>query len=178
MELTRQQRKIKYAVTVLIILVCHLLQNVGGLFPEIFGARCFLLIPAVIFLSIGEEPFSAAMLGLFSGLLWDLTSLVHMGFNCLFFMLSCYIISALTIYIARNTFITNILLSSATVIFYCFIYWLFFILIKGVSGAELTIISFYLPSAIYTIVISLVLYFIIKPIKNKLNNITQENFEG
>ncbi|MBR2133627.1 MAG: hypothetical protein IJ851_02845 [Eubacterium sp.] len=178
MELTSQQRKIKYAVLCGALLVLHLLQNVGGLFPEIAGARCFLLLPAAVFISIGEAPFAAAMLGLFSGMLWDLTSLVHMGFNCLFFMFLCCITSALTLYIARDTFITNIILSSAAVIFYCFIYWVFFILIKGVRGAELTILSFYLPSAIYTIIISFAEYFVIKAIKDKVNHIKKQNFEG
>ncbi len=178
MELNSRQRKIKYAVLALIILALDLLQNVGGLFPEIFGARCFLLIPAVIFISIGEEPFKAAMLGLFAGLLWDLTSLVHMGFNCLFFMLICYFTSALTIFVARDTFITNIIISSAVTVIYCFVYWLFFILIKGVDGGELTIITFYLPCAIYTTVVSLALYALWKPVKMKLNNIKAQSFEG
>ena len=178
MELNSRQRKIKYACLALIILALDLLQNVGGLFPELFGARCFLLIPAVIYISIGEEPFKAAMLGLFAGLLWDLTSLVHMGFNCLFFMLICYLASALTIFVARDTFLTNFILSTAVTFIYCFIYWLFFILIKGVDGGELTIISFYLPSAVYTVIVSLALYALYKPVKMKLNNVKQQSFEG
>lgn len=178
MELTRRQRQIKYGAYALLLLAFHLLQNVRGLFPELFGARCFLLIPAVIFFSVGEELFSASMLGLFAGMLWDLTSGVHMGFNCLFFMLLCFLTAAFTLHIARDTFLTNLLLAGGVTALYCFVYWLFFILIKGVDGGELTVVTFYLPSFVYTIILSPVLYALLRPVKNRLNHIRQESFEG
>ena len=178
MELTRRQKQIKYGVYLLVLTLCHLLQNVSRLLPEIFSARCLIIIPAAIILSVGEDFFAASMLGLFSGLLWDITSAVHMGFNCIFLMLLCFLASAFTMRIARDIFITNLLLSTAAVIVYCFVYWLFFILIKGVDGGELTVITFYLPTAAYTVAVSLIMYLIIKPIKNKVNGIRQERFEG
>ena len=83
MDLTRKQKTIKYICCCLLILLADLLQNVSGLLPEIGGARCFLIIPAVIILSFGESEISAALLGLFAGFLWDMSSAVHMGFNCI-----------------------------------------------------------------------------------------------
>lgn len=174
MELNKKQKTIKYAIYAAIILLLDLIQNVSGLFPEIAGSRCLLLIPAVVFLSLGEDPFIGAGIGFFAGLLWDLTGAVHMGFNCFFLLMICFLCSCSTTYIARDIFATNVILSSCATVLYCFIYWLFFILIKGVDGGELTLVTFYLPTMIYTIIISLILWLIINPIKNKLNHAKNE----
>ena len=42
MELTKKQATIKYCVYCLLIVIADLMQNVGGLWFEIGGARCFL----------------------------------------------------------------------------------------------------------------------------------------
>lgn len=169
MELTKKQTAVKYLFYALIILAAHLLQNIDGLFLQIGSARCFLLLPAAIILAMGEDEKIGALIGLGAGLLWDLNSGVHMGFNCIFIMIFCFFSSALITYIARNTFITNLLCSSAAVIFYCVTYWLCFIVIKGVEAGEITLLTFYLPSMIYTITVTPLLWLIINPIKNKFN---------
>lgn len=92
-----------------------------------------------------------------------------MGFNCIYIMLMCFFSSALVTYIARNIFITNIVSITVTTVLYAFIYWLFFIIIKGISGGEMTLVTFYLPCVIYTLVLTPIIYLILKPIKRKLN---------
>lgn len=176
MELTGTQKTIKYFCCCLIILLADLLQNTPGLFPEIFGARCFLLLPVSVILAMGENVMAGSLLGLFAGLLWDLTSAVHMGFNCIFIAVICFLSSALVTYIARDTFITNMISSAAAIILYCFIYWLFFIIIKGVDGGELTLFSFYIPCALYTAVLTPVLWLILRPVKMKLNHEKRQDF--
>lgn len=167
--MTKRQKTIKYICYCLIILLCDMLQNVGGLFPEIYGARCFLLLPVTIILAMGEDEITGALLGFFAGLLWDLTSGVHMGFNCIYIALMCFFSCALVTYIARDIFITNIVSISVTTVLYGFLYWLFFIIIKGVSKGEMTLITFYIPCVIYTLVLSPLIYVILKPLKRKLN---------
>ena len=176
MELTRKQKTIKYLCFCLIILLSDLLQNTTGLFPQIFSARCFLLLPVAVILAMGEDVFSGALLGLFAGLLWDLSAAVHLGFNCIYITVICFLSSALVSYIARNTFITNMISSALTIILYCLIYWLCFIIIKGVDGGEMTLFSFYLPCAIYTGVLSPVIWLILTPIKRKLNHEKKHDF--
>lgn len=172
--MTRKQNAAKVISYALVILLCHLLQNVGGLFPHIYGARCFLLLPVSIILAMGEDEKNGAFIGLFAGLLWDMTSGVHMGFNCIFITLMCFFSSALITYIARNIFITNMLCTAVTVVLYCFIYWLCFIVIKGVEGAQITLLTFYIPCAIYTLVLSPILYYILKPLKRKFSSESTE----
>lgn len=61
--MSKRQQTIKYIFYCLIILICDLLQNVSGLFPEIYGARCFLLLPVSIILAMGEDERNGALLG-------------------------------------------------------------------------------------------------------------------
>lgn len=169
MELTKKQLTIKYVCYCIMIIAADLLQNISGLFPEIAGARCFLLIPLVVFLASGEDFLAGTLLGLFAGLLWDLTSPVHMGFNCIMLSLFCFAASVLITYVARNIFITNIIASTVSIIIYILLYWLIFIVIRGIDGGYDTLFYFYIPSAVYTAVVSLPIWAVLKPIKKGLS---------
>lgn len=175
MELNRKRQTIKYLCYAVIILLADLLQNTPGLFPEIFGARCFLLIPVTIFLAGSEDFFAGTLLGLFGGLLWDLNASVHIGFNCVFLALFCFICSALITYIARDIFITNFIVSTISSVIYAVVYWLAFIVIKGVDGGYETLYSFYIPCIFYTVAVSILIWIVLKPIKKKLNTNKLEN---
>lgn len=176
MELSKKQKTIKYFCYCLMILLADLLQNTGDLFPQIFGARCFLLLPLAIILAMGEDIIASAFMGLFAGLLWDMSGAVHLGFNCIFIAVVCFLSSALVTYIVRDTFITNMICAALVIILYCFLYWLFFIVIKGVDGGEPTLFSFYIPCAIYTLILTPVIWLIMKPVKAKLNLVKSQEF--
>lgn len=169
MQLTKKERTIKYAIYTLIILVSALLQNVAGLWLEIGSARCFFLIPAAVILGINEEERVSAVLGLFAGLLWDAVSSQHMGFNCIFLMLVCYVTSALVTYLFRDAYRVSVISSIGAVGVYCLLHWgLFVALPSGKSGAA-SLGYFYLPCFIYTSVMTLVIALILREIKAHLN---------
>lgn len=169
MELTKKQLTIKYVCYCIMLIIADLLQNISGLFPEIAGARCFLLIPLVVFLASGEDVLAGSLLGLFAGLLWDLTSPVHLGFNCIMLSFFCFSASVLITYIARNIFITNFIASTLSIIIYILLYWLLFIIIKGIDGGYDTLFYFYIPSAVYTVAVSVLIWAVLRPIKKRLN---------
>ncbi len=169
MDLSYKQRTLKVAVYLLLTAAAALIQNTEGLTLEIGGARCFLLLPVCMILGAGEDERFAAVAGLAGGLLWDLSSAVHLGFNAVYMCIMCFFGAALITYIIRNTFIANFIFSTVFILLYCFLYWLFFIIIKDVRGAELSLFTFYLPSALYTIIATPVIYFSLKPIKRALN---------
>lgn len=172
MDLKYQNKVTKTIVYFIITAVAALIQNTAGLTIEIAGAKCFLLIPVCIILGLGEDEFFAGMLGLFSGILWDLTSAAHLGFNAIFLCIVCYLSAMAVTYIVRDTFITAAVFSVMAIFIYSLLYWLFFIIIKGVNGAELTLFSFYIPCAVYTAIITPIVWFCAKPIKKKLTNKT------
>ena len=120
MELTKKERTIKYVVYAVILCLLSLLQNVGGLWLEIGGARCFLLVPAAVLLSLDEDEKASALIGLFAGLLWDITAVHHMGFSCLFLMVACYIMSVLLTHIFSPDFLGRHCRCNRFYIFVCF----------------------------------------------------------
>lgn len=169
MELTKKQKTIKYVVYCLLIVLAALLQNTEGLWFEIGGARCFFLIPVTVLLGINEDERVSAFLGFFAGLLWDAVSAQHMGFNFIYLMLVCYISSALVSYVFRNTFWVGVISAVICTVLYCVLYWLIFLVFSGVQGSAATLGYFYIPCAVYTSVMAVVLCLILNPIKNTLN---------
>lgn len=174
MELTKREKTIKYALFCLVIAGFSLLQNVGGLWFEIKGARCFFLIPVCVILGLDEDEKVSALLGLFAGFLWDAVSAQHMGYNAVFLMVLCYVTSALVTFIFRDTFWIEFAASGIMSFLYVLIYWLFFVLRKGVDGSAMSFLSFYFPCFLYTTVMMPVLYLILTPLKRKLNKEPKE----
>lgn len=173
MDLKYHNRVTKIIIYFIFTAIASLIQNTAGLTIEIGGARCFILIPLCIILGMGEDEFFAGILGLFGGLLWDTASAVHLGFNAVFMCIACFLSAMMVTYIVRDTFITALVFSIASIFIYCLLYWLLFIIIKGVNGAELTLLSFYIPCAVYTTVNTPIIWFCATPIKKKL---TKESF--
>ena len=169
MELTKREKTIKYAFFCLFIAVAALLQNVGGLWFEIGGARCFFLIPVCVILGLDEDEKVSALLGLFAGFLWDAVSVQHMGYNAVILMLLCYIASAFVTFIFRDTFRIEAIATAVISFIYVLVYWLFFVLRKGVDGSAVAFLEFYFPCFIYTTLMMPVVYLLLTPIKRKLN---------
>lgn len=176
MGLTRKRKIIKYGVYSLLIIAAALLQNVAGLFPQVGSARCFLIIPTCVLLGINEDERTAAFFGLFGGLLWDMVSVQHMGFNCIYLMLFCYIASALESYIFRNTFLSGLLSACGVTVIYCILYWLFFVLLSSPEGAGKALGRFYLPCAVYTMLITPLAEAALIPIKSRLSGERQLDY--
>lgn len=168
-QLTKKEKSIKYISYCLILMLCAVLQNINGLFFEIGGARCFFLVPVSVLLGIDEDEKTAGLIGLFAGLLWDMLSAQHMGFNCIFLMLICYLTSSLVSYIFRNAFWVGVIEAVFSVFLYCFTYWIVFMVFSSSEGSKATLFYFYVPCAIYTAVLTPVFNFVIRKLKRKLN---------
>lgn len=169
MELTKKEKTIKYLIYCGIIVVAALLQNVSGLWFQIGTARCFFLLPVAVLLSLDEDEKIATMLGLFAGILWDCVADTHYGFNAIFIMVFCYFMSALISHLLRATYFVGVVSSIVITFVYVTLYWLFFVAIKGGDGALFSYISFYLPSFLYTAVVTFVLNICFVPMKKALN---------
>ncbi len=172
MELNKKQNTIKYVLYCVLILLADLLQNTGGLITTIFSAHCFLLIPVTITLAMSEGEKEATLLGLFGGLLWDMVSADHLGFNSIFLALFCLLASYITENLVRNVYIVNLLVSVAGVFIYSVLYWVLFVASTKDTGSFATLGYYYIPCAIYTSVISILAVYLINLIrKNLLKNL-------
>ena len=173
MELSKRDKTIKYIAFCFIIAFSALLQNVGGLWFEIGTARCFFIIPVCVITGLGEDERTSALLGFFVGLLWDIVSAQHMGFNCIFLMVVCYVVSAFETFIFRDTFKFEFVSTVIISFLYVLCYWLFFVLRRGVDGSAISFLTFYFPCFVYTSAMMPLLYLLINPLKKKLNKETE-----
>lgn len=169
MHLTKKQKSIKYLIYCLLILFAALLQNVAGLWFEIATARCYFLIPVCIILGIDEDEKNAALLGLFAGLLWDAVSAQHMGLNSIFLMLVCYLSSSLVTFLLRSTFWVKVIASVLLIFLYSVVYWLIGVVFKDSSRALTMFSVYYLPSAVYTSIMTLPICFLLTGLKKRLH---------
>ena len=64
---------------------------------------------------------------------------------------------------------THMLFALPAPFLYGLLYWLCFILIKGVDGGTNTLFTFYLPCALYTAVVAPILWFLLRPLRQRLN---------
>ncbi len=153
-------RRTAYA---LLLLLLHLLQSTKGLFPEPFGAHAFLLIPAVVCIGMCEREYSGLFFGLFAGLLWDSTLLsnhYHAMFLCVLGLCG----GALAQHLMRNNVMTASILSAGALLLYTLARWLLAIPDAGFGFAVQRLIRFYLPSLLYTLVLSVFLYILVRMI--------------
>lgn len=168
MNLTKRERTIKYVIYCLFILAAGLLQNSGASILELGRAKCFFIIPTAVALGIDEDERGSAFLGLFAGLLWDVVSAQHMGFNVIFLTLVCYVTSSLVSYLIRSTYWVTVLACVIATGLYVLTYWLIFVAFDG-GGAVKSLGYFYIPSFIYTSVVSLIIVGASRQLKKKLN---------
>ncbi|MBQ8469344.1 MAG: hypothetical protein IJ720_00435 [Clostridia bacterium] len=159
------EQKHKVATTVVflaLILLCHLLQDTPHLFPSFFGARCFLLLPLAVCISMFLHNLPATMLCLFAGALWDVSAAHIDGFNAIFFLLSSTGVCLLMNYLMRNNLRTASILGALVILLYVTLHWLCFVVLRGVDGGAATYLTYYLPSALYSYVFTPIFYLILR----------------
>ncbi len=161
-----KQKYIKYGIYAGIAVAVCILQNSKLAFPEIFGARVFLLIPLSVSISMHEREIPAALFGAFLGVLWDFSG-GNDGFNTLILMALSAVCSILISHIMRRNIITAFVLSGGAVIIYELLYILGNVVLSGGGNPLGIMVSFYLPSAIYTLAFVPVMYYLIQWVFNQ-----------
>lgn len=166
MTLESQSKKliIRRICLALILLLLSVLQNTNGFFPQIFGVRALLLIPAVVCISMFERDIYGMLLGLFAGALWDVFA-SGASFNALFLLTVGFACGTLINTIMRNNVVTAAILSVAAILFYVVVYWLFNCVLTGFDSAAYMLLRYYLPSVLYTAVFIPIMFIIIRNIE-------------
>lgn len=157
----------KYVVYILIILASHLLQNLLPIFPMIFGVRPILLLSAAVCIAMYEGEIIGAAIGLFAGALWDTVTVTADGYNALYFVVACAFCGVLLRVFLRNNILTFLWMNSIITVFYCLTYVLFFITTRGIDGGILLFFKYYLPMAVYSVLLTPFWYLIIRSVNRK-----------
>ena len=69
--MTDRKKWMRFALYAVELLLLFSLQEIPGLLPKLMGAKPFLVLAAVLTLSMREEPVPAMGFGIFAGLLTD-----------------------------------------------------------------------------------------------------------
>ena len=170
MTLESQNKKliIRRSCLALIILLISVLQNTDGFFPQIFGIRALILIPAVVCISMFERDIYGMLLGLFAGMLWDVFA-SGASFNALFLLSVGFICGTLINTIMRNNIVTALILSTAAILFYIILYWVFNYVLTGFDSAAYMLLRYYLPSVLYTAVFTPIMFIIIRNVEKRFS---------
>lgn len=158
---------IRRAVYAVLIMLAAMLQNTQGLFPEIFGVRAMLLIPAVVCIGMHERDIAGLFFGLFAGVLWDAFSAGPPNFSAIMLTAAGYFCGLLISTVMRNNIMTALLLCISCIFIYNTAYWFFAYVIKGYDEAFVVYLRFYLPSVLYTVIFMPVFYYIVRTVKLK-----------
>lgn len=164
METERKKLILRRGSLALILLVLSVLQNTEGFFPQIFGVRALLLIPAVICVAMFERDVAGMFFGLFAGALWDMNA-SGASFNALFLLAVGFICGTLINTIMRNNIITALLLTVVFVPVYEIGYWFFHYIVGELDMAAFMFWRYYLPGIAYTVLLLPVMFIFIRAVE-------------
>ena len=154
---------IKWVCYTLLMLLCTVLQTTPGLF-QLGDAKPLWLLPLCLAVSVCEGEFAGALFGMVCGLLWDYTAGRTVGMLALELLLMCFALSVLVqLYLQGSTW-NFALISMVTAALVLSLDWLFFYYMPGYSWALSRWLTFVLPSAMMTLVPSLVLFSLVRHI--------------
>ena len=143
-----------------VILFLIFILQYSGLTPlTLFGMTAMLVVPAVVFCSMFMTEFSGAMFGLVFGVCLDAVSARAVCFNALFLLAVGCLSALFSKHLFHRNLYSALMMSAVTSVLYFVIKWVVFTAFTT-DGAWTLLCSHSLPSAVYTAVVSVPLYFL------------------
>ena len=168
MTLESQRKKLitRRLCLALILLLLSVLQNTDGFFPQIFGVRALILIPAVVCMAMYERDIWGMLLGLFAGALWDITA-SGASFNALYLLTVGFVCGTLINTIMRNNVVTAMILSTLATLIYNIGYWAVSFVGGEMDNSGFILIRYYLPSILYTMLFIPLTFITVRAVEKK-----------
>ena len=135
-----------------------LMQMAPRFFPVVYEARPTPLILLVVCVALFEGPRVGAVIGAVAGLLWDLYTFLVFGFHAMLLMFIGVTVGLLVQLILRTNFLSGMLLCVCAVAVHTLLEWLLCYLLFLDPEAVTVLLQVYLPNALYTVVLSPVVY--------------------
>lgn len=149
---------ILYGVVALLI---ALMQMSPRCFPEVAFARPTPLVIFVICVAMLEGPEVGAVIGMVSGLLWDLYSFRVFGYYGLILLCFGLIVGLLVQWFLRANFLSAMVLCVGGVVAYTVLDWLLRYVLFIEPEMITVFVKMYLPNALYTVALSPLMYVLV-----------------
>jgi rod shape-determining protein MreD len=136
-------------------------------FPAIGGGRPLILIPLTTAVAMFTGPVGGGAAGAAAGLLWDINASRLFGFNGLTLMALGIAAGLLVRLLLRNNPLSAGLLAVGATLAQGLFDWLINYLLPGRPGAGLLLVRTLLPNALYTCLLALPVYWLVRWIAKK-----------
>ncbi len=144
-----------------IALLLALLQMSPRGFPVVAYARPEPLLLFTVCVAMLEGPTIGSVMGVVSGLLWNLYSPRLFGYYGLILMLIGVTVSLLVQWLLRANFLSAMLLCTGAVVVYTLLDWLLCYVLFMHDETVAVLIKVYLPNALYTVLLAPLMYWLI-----------------
>lgn len=151
----------KYALYTLVIFLAAVCNN-SGFVPNVFSLDAMLMVPLCVNIALHEKSMPGMCFGILCGALWDLGSTQADGFYTVMLTATGFICGSLAAFFVRNNLMSSLLLTFLSVSLCNIGHWVLFYLLKGYDGAFTVLFSYYLPSAVYTLVFAVIFHYVIR----------------
>lgn len=141
-----------------VAVVLFLMQTAPRFFPMVAGARPTPLVLFAICVAFFEGPQIGAVIGTAVGLLWDLYSFRLFGLNAAILLIITVTVGLLVQWLLRANFLSGMLMCVGGVTVYTLLEWLLCYALFLYEEAGTVLWRVYIPNALYTIVLSPLMY--------------------
>lgn len=162
----------KWAIAVVAAIVFAVLQGDYG-FMKIHGVKPLFMLPLVVGFSMFRKQTDSCIFGILCGAMLDFVSSRIFGFSSLCFMAIGVASSLLTEYLIKTNVINSLILTSGATLVYYLLDFTFRYLIIGSSGAFKVFLVHIIPTVLYTIIITPLIYWPCRFYHERLDNLEQ-----
>lgn len=158
-------------------LLAFLCRYTGLVSIKIGNATSFLLLPLIVVVAMYYGELTAMFYGLSFGLIVDTVASSSYCYNTVFFLIAGFVAGILSEYVFNSNFKAALALCVIVSFAYFGLKWVFFLFLPDVQGKIYYLLEYSLPSAFYSSVFAVPLYFAESYLaerykkKNKINNI-------
>lgn len=157
----RWSQVIPWIVYTAVALLLALLQMSPNGFPTVMYARPEPLLLFTVCVGMLEGPTIGSVMGIVSGLLWNLYSPRLFGYYGLILMVVGLAAALLVQWLLRANFWSAILLCSGAVVIFTLLDWLLCYVLFMNDEMAVVLAKVYLPNGLYTILLSPLMYWLI-----------------
>jgi rod shape-determining protein MreD len=172
MEFEKLRPYIKWGIYYVLLLVLYALQTTPRLF-QIFGTRPVYILAFAVSVCMFEEVMPSAVFCMIAGLLWDVSSDKLLGFNAIILVACGMMISLLCIYYLHAKLANALLFCALVAWIQGLLDYILYYAAWNQSHSYIILLYNILPTALYTVVAMIPIFYLTRWISYKFNNVIQ-----